>query len=171
MPDDLILYVKSSNAEATRRIGREIGSLLSPGAILALEGGLGSGKTVFVQGLARGLGVTRSGQVRSPTFALIQEYPGRVSLCHADLYRLSPSEIAELGLEEYWREISNGGRTGWVVAVEWADKARWLIPSGGRPGGALQIRFEILSANERTMTFRGAPAWRRTLKKWKRKRL
>ena len=82
--------------------------------MVGLTGPLGAGKTCFVQGLARGLGVT--GYVRSPTFILIHEYPGPVPLYHVDLYRVDPTDLDGLGLEE----ILDGPG---VTAVEWADRA------------------------------------------------
>lgn len=87
--------------------------------MVALVGPLGSGKTCFVQGLARGLGV--SGYVRSPTFILVHEYRGPVPLYHLDFYRLTPSDVAELGLEEI---IEGKG----VTAIEWAEHAEGVLP-------------------------------------------
>jgi tRNA threonylcarbamoyladenosine biosynthesis protein TsaE len=81
-----------------------------------LHGDLGAGKTAFVRGLARGIGAS-AGDVSSPTFTIVQEYHGRVTLYHVDLYRLAPVEVAELGLDEMFE--GNG-----VVAVEWAE--RWI---------------------------------------------
>ncbi len=87
--------------------------------MVALVGPLGTGKTCFVQGLARGLGV--SGYVRSPTFILIHEYRGPVPLFHVDLYRLAPSDLEGLGLEEIVGEEG-------VTAIEWADHAEGVLP-------------------------------------------
>jgi len=89
------------------------------GAVIALLGPLGAGKTCFVQGLARGLGV--SGYVRSPTFVLIHEYPGPLPLYHVDLYRLAAPDAESLGLEEI---IEGEG----VTAIEWADHTEILPP-------------------------------------------
>jgi len=83
---------------------------------LALTGSLGSGKTTIIQGLARGLDVPRSYHITSPTFTLINEYPGRHTLYHVDLYRLEHSDdIEEIGLYDLFGEGS-------VVAIEWADR-------------------------------------------------
>ena len=117
-----------------------------------LDGNLGSGKTVFVQGLAKGLGINPR-MVRSPSFALIQEYHGNPPLCHADLYRLSFAEIANLGLEEYWKSEN------WIAAIEWAEKAGKLVPSS-----ALKIRFKMISKNIREITFTGNKKWKNILK-------
>jgi len=85
---------------------------VTPGLFLLLEGDLGSGKTTFVQGLARGLGITEP--VTSPTFGLMQVYPqGKIPLVHCDLYRLAPEEVWSLGLEEWEHGI---------IAIEWAQK-------------------------------------------------
>jgi tRNA threonylcarbamoyladenosine biosynthesis protein TsaE len=95
-------------------LARELGRGLGPGAVVLLYGALGAGKTAFVRGLAEGLGADPD-DVSSPTFTLIQEYRGRLTLYHVDLYRLERIEVEDLGLEEL--EASGG-----VVAIEWADK-------------------------------------------------
>lgn len=115
-PDGLVL--ESPSPEATRDLGREIGLRVGPGAIIALYGDLGSGKTVLVQGLARGLGVPEEIYVTSPTYTLINEYPGRCPLYHIDLYRLEEGgDAADIGLEE---ALYGSG----VAAVEWAERCR-----------------------------------------------
>lgn len=99
-----------------------MGQFLKPGSLVALSGELGSGKTQFIKGLARGLGVDRGYHVSSPSFVLINEYPGRIPLYHLDLYRLSEEkDLEELGLEEYF--YGKG-----VTAIEWAEKATLIIP-------------------------------------------
>jgi tRNA threonylcarbamoyladenosine biosynthesis protein TsaE len=83
---------------------------------VACRGVLGAGKTTFVQGFAKGLGVGRNDYVRSPTFALVHVYHGRITLYHFDLYRLSScAEVQDMGFEEF---LEAGG----VVIIEWADK-------------------------------------------------
>ena len=100
-----------------------MGKFLGPGSLVALSGELGTGKTQFIKGLARGLGVDRSYQVRSPSFVLINEYPGRIPLYHLDLYRLSDEkDLEDMGLEEY---LYGSG----VAAIEWAEKATPFMPS------------------------------------------
>ena len=107
------------SAEETEAVGEELAPLLAPGDLLLLAGELGAGKTTFVRGLARGLGVTAP--VQSPTFQLVRVYPGRVQLAHVDLYRLeSGTELADLGLDEL---LDEG-----VVAVEWGDRLRLDYP-------------------------------------------
>jgi len=114
--------------------------MLVPGDVLLLEGELGAGKTAFVRGLARGLGL-RADDVTSPTFTLIQEYrsPGTdVVLYHADLYRLTPREVDDLGLGE----LSEDG----ILAVEWPD--RWNDP----PEASYRVRIEHRGENLRSIT-------------------
>ena len=90
---------------ATEAFGRRLGALLFPGAVLALVGRMGAGKTHLTRAIAEGLGVRNPAVVNSPTFVLIQEYPARVPIYHFDAYRLSgPAEFAELGADE----IENG---------------------------------------------------------------
>jgi len=96
--------------------------LLWPGALVALVGELGSGKTRFIKGLAEGVGVKDSKQVVSPTYTLINEYIGKTPFYHIDAYRLkSAGELAELGVEEY---LDSDG----VTAIEWADRVADILP-------------------------------------------
>ncbi len=107
--------ISSRSAEETRELGRDIGSLLKAGSVLALTGELGSGKTVFVQGLAQSLDISDEYYITSPTYTLINEYPGRFTLFHVDLYRINDhSEYEEIGLYELLE--GNG-----IVAIEWAN--------------------------------------------------
>jgi len=100
----------------TEALGTEIAKSLSPGTVIAFTGDLGAGKTAFIRGLARGLGVTD--RVTSPTFTIVNEYEGgRMPLFHFDLYRLgSEDELFDIGWEDYLR------RRG-VCAVEWSERA------------------------------------------------
>jgi tRNA threonylcarbamoyladenosine biosynthesis protein TsaE len=112
-------------AALTQAIASELAQVLVPGAILWLEGNLGSGKTTFVQGLGRGLGITTA--IVSPTFTLIDEYlDGSVPLYHVDLYRLEPSEVGSLHLSEYWSGVDFPLG---IVAIEWADRLGKKMPS------------------------------------------
>lgn len=112
--------VTTSDAE-TQLLGEEVGRLLEPGTFVLLYGDLGAGKTAFVRGLARGLGVDPD-EVSSPTFTLVQRYAGRLVLQHVDLYRIERLlEVEELGLDELARE-------GAVVAIEWADRLAGTTP-------------------------------------------
>ena len=108
---------------ATEAFGRRLGELLFPGAVVALVGQLGAGKTHLTRAVAEGLGVRNPAAVTSPTFVLIQEYAARLPIYHFDAYRLSgPREFAELGVDEYFR--SDG-----VCLVEWADKVEVTLPT------------------------------------------
>jgi tRNA threonylcarbamoyladenosine biosynthesis protein TsaE len=123
-------------------LGREIGSRLRAGAIVGLVGEMGCGKTVFVKGLAMGLGAD-PGRVTSPTFTLVNEYRGRVPLYHFDQYRLG--DESELDSIDY-RSYLGGG----VCAVEWFER----FP-GAWPAGSIIVRFERLSARKRRITISG----------------
>lgn len=114
-------HITHGEAE-TMAVARELAERLSPGAVVLLYGDLGAGKTVFVRGLAEGLGV-RPEDVSSPSFTLIQEYAGTTPLYHVDLYRLMPADAEDLGLEELM--AGNG-----VVAIEWADRLPRAIEDG-----------------------------------------
>ncbi len=103
----------------TRDLGEVLANLAGRGAIFALGGDLGAGKTVFTQGVARALGITE--EITSPTFTLVNEYHGEVPLYHVDLYRMEgPVDVLELGMEDYLE-----GRG--VVVVEWAEKAGEIL--------------------------------------------
>ena len=109
-------------AEETRALGTCLGQWARAGDIVACRGALGAGKTTFVQGFAEGLGVGGDDYVRSPTFALVHAYHGRVPLYHFDFYRLSSySEVQDTGFEEY---LEASG----VVIIEWADKFPEILP-------------------------------------------
>ena len=115
---DCVVLVSRGPAE-TKRIGARLGRLLQPGDVLLLQGELGSGKTVFAQGIGRGLAVREP--VKSSSFVLLNEYHGRLTLYHADLYRLEdPGEVFELALEE----VAAPG----VLAVEWPERAWAELP-------------------------------------------
>ncbi len=132
-------FTSNSPAE-TEEFGRRFAQEIKAGAVLALQGELGSGKTEFVKGVAAGLG---SRQVpTSPTFTLIHEYPGgRLPLYHFDFFRIENRESAvRLGLDDYL--FGNG-----VSIIEWADRFPELIPENAR-----WISFETKSENERAIT-------------------
>jgi tRNA threonylcarbamoyladenosine biosynthesis protein TsaE len=107
---------------ATVALGRRLGGLLFPGAVVALVGPLGAGKTHLVRAVAEGLGVRDGRAVSSPTFVLIQEYAARLPVYHFDAYRLrTPAEFAELGAHEYFDGAG-------VCLVEWADRVEACLP-------------------------------------------
>ena len=95
------MELTTHSLDETLSLGKNIGKMLKAGVIIALTGDLGSGKTSFVQGLAKGLDVSEKYYITSPTFTLINEYPGRFRLSHIDLYRIEdPLELDELGFYE-----------------------------------------------------------------------
>ena len=121
-----------------RALGEALGRQVAPGDAVALVGDLGAGKTVFVQGLAAGLGY--AGAVTSPTFTLIHIYEGgRATLYHADLYRLDKTATEDLGLEEK-------GVTEAVLAIEWPDRITHTIPA------AIHVRIDIEGETSRRIT-------------------
>ena len=111
----------TASPEETRALGRALGQAAQPGDVFLLVGELGAGKTVFTQGLAAGLGVGAT--VNSPTFVLLHEYHGRLTLYHYDLYRLSNIEHT---VTREWQEFLYGEG---VSVVEWANLASGLLPS------------------------------------------
>ncbi|HET6279937.1 MAG TPA: tRNA (adenosine(37)-N6)-threonylcarbamoyltransferase complex ATPase subunit type 1 TsaE, partial [Polyangia bacterium] len=116
-----------------------LGRALQAGDVVGLVGPLGAGKTTFVQGVARGLAVPDGRHVASPTFALVNEHPGRVPLVHADFYRINEAaELAELGLEDAYDRAA--------VLIEWADRFRGAVPAD-----RLEIAIEIEPDDVRTL--------------------
>jgi tRNA threonylcarbamoyladenosine biosynthesis protein TsaE len=120
MPETLTLDIP--DADAMTGLGRRLGALLFPGAVVALVGTLGAGKTFLTRAVAEGLGVGDSRVVSSPTFVLIQEYQGRLPIYHFDAYRLhSEAEFSDLGAAEYFE--GHG-----ICLVEWADRVSNCLP-------------------------------------------
>ena len=132
----------SSRCEAdTLQAGRELGKLCRPGTVIALTGDLGAGKTAFVRGLAEALGCR--GRVTSPTFTIVNEYPGSPELIHFDMYRLSgEDELYELGWDDYLARNA-------VVVCEWSE----LVP--GAMDGAVTVTIEKTGPQERVITIEG----------------
>ena len=128
--------------EDTAAIAAELAGQLQPGAILLLAGQLGAGKTAFVRGLAGGLGIDPD-DVSSPTFTLVHEYRGgRLTLYHADLYRLEKTTTEDLGLEE--KVVAEG-----VLAIEWPDRLTHPLP------GAMTVTIDIVDDTTRRITTSG----------------
>ena len=127
----------SNSAAETEAIARRLAEDLVAGSVLALKGELGSGKTVFTQGLVAGL--DSNAAVTSPTFTIVHEYQnGRLPVYHFDFFRLeNPESVVRLGLEDYF--FSDG-----VSVIEWADRFPELIPEQAR-----WISFEIKSEHQR----------------------
>ena len=128
----------TDSEEATSAAGERFAARLKAGDVVLLHGDLGAGKTAFVRGLAKGLGASPD-DVSSPTFTLIQEYRGSLTLQHVDLYRLKPSEIEGLGLDE----LTDGNA---VVAIEWAE--RW----SAAPPDSWAVRLQHEGDDRRRIT-------------------
>jgi len=132
---------KTKSPEETKSFGKDLSMKLEPGSVVALIGPLGSGKTVLVQGICTGLGVEKT--VTSPTFVIINEYPGSLNksliwVYHFDLYRLeNVDEFLRLGYEEYF--YGKG-----VTLIEWAEKIKEFLPKK-----RMEINLKILSESER----------------------
>jgi tRNA threonylcarbamoyladenosine biosynthesis protein TsaE len=114
------LELVTSSPDDTRAVGDALAPLLAGGEVISLTGDLGAGKTTFVQGAAKGLGVTD--HVVSPTFTLVREYTGVLPVYHFDVYRLDHlQEVLDLGFEE---TLDLGG----VVFIEWGDAIEAILP-------------------------------------------
>lgn len=130
-------YTSRSPSE-TWEIGEQIGRRAKRGDLYAIYGELGAGKTQFVKGIAKGLGVEDWLYVVSPSFTIMNIYEGKdASLCHVDLYRIEDSEFEPLSIEEF---LEDG-----VVAVEWAERAHWW-------DGIIEVDIEIMGEEERKIT-------------------
>lgn len=138
------LIVISGNPEETFFVGRIIGENLIAGDTVALIGELGAGKTCFTQGVARGMGIPEEYKITSPSFTLINEYPGKITLYHFDLYRLQGSQdMEDMGYDEY---LFGEG----VSVIEWAEKMKDVLPAE-----TLFVSFTYLDENEREILFSG----------------
>jgi tRNA threonylcarbamoyladenosine biosynthesis protein TsaE len=137
-----------TNLDDTMALGRRLGAALFPGAVVALVGPLGAGKTNLARAIAEGLGIANADVVTSPTFVLIQEYAARLPIYHFDAYRLArEADFADLGVHEYFE--GDG-----VCLVEWADKVRGVLPDeyleiGIAITGADTRRFELTPRGQR----------------------
>ena len=135
------MHLVTESPQETQQFGMQLGQLAGPGDVLLLVGGLGAGKTCLTQGIAWGLGI--EGYATSPSFVVINEYQGRLTLYHIDLYRLdSVEEVADLGLDDY---LYGGG----VCVVEWADKAWPVLPKDN-----LTIEMSFVSEYSRDIELR-----------------
>ncbi len=126
------MSVATQNPAETRALAVRLVNACAVDSVIALYGGLGSGKTCFVQGMADALGISRA--VTSPTFTLVREYgEGNRPLFHFDLYRLRDSqEVLNIGFEDYLRR-------GGIVAIEWAERAEEVLPAN-----VIRVRFETM---------------------------
>ena len=136
------LALALNDEAATLALGRLLGEILEPGDVVLLTGDLGVGKTVLARGLALGLGVGDEYTIASPTFTLLNVYPGRIRFYHADLYRLDQGEALDLELLE---EAADG-----VLAVEWAERlaAEW-------PGESLLVELALAEGEARQARLKG----------------
>jgi tRNA threonylcarbamoyladenosine biosynthesis protein TsaE len=132
--------------DETFAVARELGANLQAGQVLLLSGDLGAGKTAFVRGLAAGLGIDPA-VVSSPTFTIVHEYRGgRLTLYHADLYRLERTAAEDVGLEEMG--VADG-----VLAIEWPDRLTHELPD------SIAVEIEIVDESTRKITVgRGGPS-------------
>ena len=134
-------YITKNEAE-TEALGAGFAAALPGGSVVAMYGDLGAGKTAFVRGMARGMGL--DAQVCSPTFTIVNEYLGERPLFHFDMYRLaSADELFDIGWEDY---LARGG----VCAVEWSENVEDAFE-----GDEIRVTFEKLSDNERRITIGG----------------
>ena len=140
----MAVYHSKSESE-TEAIGEAFARGLPDGAVVAMYGELGAGKTAFVRGMARGMGIDC--RVSSPTFTIVNEYPGKRELIHFDMYRLSSAdELFDIGWEDYLRR-------GAVCAVEWSENV-----SDAFWGDEIVVRIDKLGEDERLITIgEGAP--------------
>lgn len=138
------MHIETDSDEETIALGRRLGINLDAGDVVALTGELGSGKTWFTKGIGLGLGVGAQEIITSPTFTLVNEYPGRVPLYHIDLYRLgSLSEALSAGMEEYLH--ADG-----VTVVEWADRWPEMLPEQ-----SVGVKLRIIDEHHRRITVSG----------------
>ena len=146
--EEVAAVYRSTSPEETCRLGEALGKHARAGDLIALVGELGSGKTILVGGLARGLGVDPATYVSSPTFTIMHRYLGRLPLYHIDLYRIdTPEAFATLGLDDC---LEGDG----VAAVEWADHGWGLLPGEQltlrlRPTGLQARTIELVPAGDR----------------------
>ena len=132
--------VITDSPEATAEVGMALGRLVRPGDVLLFQGPLGTGKTRMTQGLAQGMGITTP--VTSPTFILINQYPGTLPLYHIDLYRLETVvEAEDLGLDDYF--FGDG-----VCVVEWPERALAAMPPEH-----LLVTLEHIGERQRRLIF------------------
>ena len=135
----MVRHVISRSVEETLVLAEELGRNAGPGAVFALIGDLGTGKTIIAKGIARGMGITDD--ITSPTFTLLEIYEGIIPLYHFDLYRIgSEAELDQLDFESYWEDDG-------VSVIEWADRA-----AGRLPAGHVRITIEYNNESDRSVT-------------------
>jgi tRNA threonylcarbamoyladenosine biosynthesis protein TsaE len=131
----------TNSPEETEALGRHLGSLLGPGAFLALRGDLGGGKTCFTRGVVQAVAPESAHLVASPTFAIMNLYPGPLPVYHFDFYRMAAEyDIIDLGFMDY---LYGEG----VCIVEWSERLESLLPAGH-----LQVTFHYADDEKRRIT-------------------
>lgn len=139
------LQIITRSSGETERLGADIGSLLLPGYFLALQGELGGGKTCLTRGIVASLAPQSAHLVASPTYAIMNCYPGDTPVYHFDFYRLTcDDDIVELGFEEFF--YGEG-----VCVVEWSERLTELLPVD-----VLTLQFEYTGEDQRTITITGS---------------
>ena len=139
----------SQSPEQTIELGRRIGRSLRGGEIIAVCGPLGSGKTHLIKGVVAGAGGQQRSRVTSPTFVIVNEYPGRFDIYHIDAYRLkSVDEFEMIGFDDFCHPHS-------IVLIEWADK----IESALQAISYIRIEMAHAGKNQRKMHIQNAPAY------------
>ncbi len=143
-------WTDSQSPEETMEMGRRLGALLKSGDTVSLVGEIGSGKTTFTKGVARGLGIRVDlSEVTSPTFVLMKEYPCRVPLYHIDLYRLDEARGVDAGL------IQECFASEGVTVLEWGSRAESILPPDH-----LEVEFEHGGPTSRRIRFRRIGSFR-----------
>ncbi len=136
------MLVETHSPEETEALGQRLARCLAAGSVVALYGDLGAGKTAFVRGMARGLEIEES--VTSPTFTIVNEYPGDPPLFHFDMYRLkNAGELYDIGWEDY---LDRGG----ICVTEWSENVEEALPED-----AVRVIFERLSDTDRRIRIEG----------------
>ena len=131
----------SHSVEETEAIGEQLGRSLDRGSVVAYQGGLGMGKTAFTRGLARGFGCTVP--VSSPTYTIVNEYPGKRKICHFDMYRLGDADaLYDIGWEDYLE-------SGALCVTEWSENVPGVFPEG-----TAEIRFSRIDDETREIKVR-----------------
>ena len=147
----MMKFVSHSEAE-TEAIGEKFARMLHPGDVVAFTGGLGAGKTAFTRGMARTL--APDAEVSSPTFALVNDYGGKVPVWHFDMYRIrTMDDLYSTGFFDY---LESGG----ILAVEWSENI-----AGALPDGTIYVRITADGENERTILIGNDPAGEKEGKK------
>jgi tRNA threonylcarbamoyladenosine biosynthesis protein TsaE len=132
----------SKSDTETKEIGYRLGEKLKQGDVVCLYGELGAGKTTMVKGIASALGIHER-DITSASFTIIAEYNGRLPFYHIDLYRVTPGELPELGLQEYFGPDS-------IAAIEWAERAEGEVPDQ-----SIRVRLTYREENTREIEIQG----------------